>query len=329
MGWGVQVVLLLGVLLPEASAASSDHVATLDEAPVAVLGGPAGAVQTLVEKSAANVQGVEKIEVAPQNAQQAGYKTGGELRSDGDIHSNPEMSNAGKASDLGEGRGPIEYSYSDTNWETFPTCSSGLKQSPVDLKRPYFGSFLKLELLYKDYEWPVQQNDGHVLKVPFKDDGSALKIGDKEYRPVEAVFRSPSEHKLNGKAYDMEMQILHTDSVGNQIQLAVVMEVTENLPQEFYIENVFGHFFADLPKMGREKRIENMNLKWILNEKMLSHYIQYHGSLTHPPCNEGVEWFVLGKPWLIEKKWFDAYNKVFKGNNRPTQDINERVVRSF
>lgn len=149
------------------------------------------------------------------------------------------MSHAGKASDLGEGRGPIEYSYrcayrarsklelfgkltclprpSDTNWETFPTCSSGLKQSPVDLKRPYFGSFLKLELLYKDYEWPVQQNDGHVLKVPFKDDGSALKIGDKEYRPVEAIFRSPSEHKLNGKAYDMEMQILHTDSVGNQV----------------------------------------------------------------------------------------------------------------
>ena len=72
-----------------------------------------------------------------------------------------------------------------------------------------------------------------------------------------------------------------------------------------------------------------MNLKWILNEKMLSHYIQYHGSLTHPPCSEGVEWFVLGKPWLIEKKWFDAYNKVFKGNARPVQATNDRILRSF
>ena len=53
--------------------------------------------------------------------------------------------------------------------------------------------------------------------MPFKDDGSALKIGDKEYKPVEAVFRSPSEHKLDGKTFDMEMQIMHKDSIGNQV----------------------------------------------------------------------------------------------------------------
>jgi len=325
----IQVMLVVGLLLPSASATGNDHVATLDDAPTDAARGAAGTgVQGLVGKSATTQTG--EMVVAPATEQQAGFKTGGEMRDDGDIHSNMEMNNAGK--DLGESNragGAPEYSYGDTTWEKDPKCTSGLNQSPLDLKRPYFGAFMKLELKYKDYEWPIQQNDGLVLKVPFKDDGSALKIGDKEYKPVEAVFRSPSEHKLNGKPYDMEMQILHTDSVGNQIQLAVVMEVTDKLPQEFYIENVFGHFFADLPKFGREKRIENMNLKWILNEKMLSHYIQYHGSLTHPPCSEGVEWFVLGKPWLIEKKWFDAYNKVFKGNARPVQATNDRILRSF
>jgi carbonic anhydrase len=172
-------------------------------------------------------------------------------------------------------------------------------------------------------------NDGMVLKVPFKQDGSVLQIGDKEYTPVEAIVRSPSEHKLDGKAYDMEMQVMHKDSLGNQIGISVLMEVTDKLPKEFYIENVFGHFFSNLPKSGNQRRIESMNLKWILSEKMLSHYVQYHGSLTHPPCSEGVEWFVLGKPWLIEKKWLQNYKTVLSDNARPVNDQNDRVLTSF
>jgi len=280
--------------------------------------------------------GQANIQVAPQKVQQAGFDTNGQTRSElrnavaganNDDANNPHA----VGGSLGESAGAkkLQFTYTDTNWDKWDLCKSGLKQSPINLKRPYFGAFLKLQLKYKEQSWPTQMNDGMVLKVPFKQDGSVLQIGDKEYTPVEAIVRSPSEHKLDGKAYDMEMQVMHKDSLGNQIGISVLMEVTDKLPKEFYIENVFGHFFSNLPKSGNQRRIESMNLKWILSEKMLSHYVQYHGSLTHPPCSEGVEWFVLGKPWLIEKKWLQNYKTVLSDNARPVNDQNDRVLTSF
>lgn len=238
-----------------------------------------------------------------------------------------------RVEELGENSGApkLKYTYDDTNWNDYATCNTGIKQSPIDLVRPYFGAFLKLGMNYKDQEWPEQENDGLVIKVPFKQsDGSSLKIGDKGFTPVEAIFRSPSEHKLDGTSFDMEMQIMHKDTIGNQVALSILMQVSDDIPEDnFYIENVFGHFFTDLPQVGNKRRVESMNLKWILNEEMVSHYVTYHGSLTHPPCTEGVEWFILGRPWLIRKEWLDSYKTVVQPNARPAQTMGTRMLKSF
>lgn len=228
-----------------------------------------------------------------------------------------------KKDQLGEAStSPLKYTYEDVQWEKWAMCSQGTKQSPIDLVRPYYGAFLKLKGKYVDQEWPTQENDGLVLKVPFKNTGvfgqgaGVLQIGDKEYQPVEAVIRAPSEHKLNGIGFDMEMQITHEDTIGNKIVMAILMQVSDQIPSDnFYISNVFGHFFQDLPEFGAKRRVESLNLKWILNEKMMEHYVQYHGSLSHPPCTEGVEWFVLGRPWLVEKKWVENYKSVIPSSN--------------
>lgn len=225
----------------------------------------------------------------------------------------------------------LKYTYENTNWDDWELCKHGTKQSPINLQRPYYGAFNKLKMEYKDQEWPVQENDGLVLKVPFKaGDGSYLGIGDKRYTPTEAIFRAPAEHKLDGKTFDMEMQIMHKDAIGNQVGLAVLMQVSKNIPQDnFYIQNVFSHFWKDIPKSGNKRRVESMNLKWILNEEMLSHYVTYHGSMTHPPCSEGVEWFILGRPWLIEESWLKGYTGVLESNARPEQPTSNRMIKSF
>jgi carbonic anhydrase len=226
----------------------------------------------------------------------------------------------------------LEYTYSDTNWEKWPQCRAGTKQSPIDLQRPFFGAYLKLKNMYKDQLWPVQENDGRVMRVKFKEgDGSILGIGDKLFTPYEAVFHAPSEHKLQGKTFDMEMQIMHKDSVGNMVGLSVFMEGSDKVPKDnFYVHNVFSHFFQDLPKANNKRRVESLNLKWILNEEMTKHYITYHGSLSHPPCTEGVEWFILGRPWLLEKKWIKGFKSAIASpNTRPLQPVGKRLVHSF
>jgi len=226
----------------------------------------------------------------------------------------------------------LDYTYSNTNWDKWPLCRQGSKQSPIDLQRPFYGAFLKLQLNYTDQSWPVQENDGRVMRVAFKEgDGSFLGVGDKQFTPTEAIFHSPSEHTLQGKRFDMEMQIMHKDTVGNMAGISVFMESSDKIPKDnFYVQNVFSHFFTNLPKSNNKKRIESLNLKWILNEKMIKHYITYHGSLSHPPCSEGVEWFVLGRPWLLEKKWVEAFKKaVTMPNIRPLQPKGKRMMYSF
>merc|ERR1711988_194219 len=129
----------------------------------------------------------------------------------------------------------------------------------------------------------------------------------------------------------MEMQLMHKDTVRNMVGLSVFMQVSDKIPKDnFYIKNVFSHFFQNLPKSNNKRRIESLNLKWMLNDKMTKHYVTYHGSLTHPPCTEGVEWFVLGRPFLVEKKWVDGFKKaVGTPNIRPTQPAGKRMLRSF
>ena len=83
----------------------------------------------------------------------------------------------------------------------------------------------------------------------------------------------------------------------------------------------------DVWQYGGKRYVESMNLKWILNEQMMEHYVTYHGSLTHPPCTEGVEWFILGRPWLVEKKWVDNFKKVLKPNSRPVLEMVQTEVR--
>jgi len=225
-----------------------------------------------------------------------------------------------------------DWSYLNPNWEAWPVCKKGLRQSPIDLVRPYWGAFLKLDTDYQDQLWPVQVNDGRTIYVDFKEgDGSVLKIGAKELTPSRATFHVPSMHKLNGTSYDMEMQIIHKDTADNLVGLSVMMEVSDELPTDnFYFSNVMGHFFQNLPMAGQKRQAETFNLKAVLDEELTKHYITYHGSLTSPPCTEGVQWFVLGNAWKIPKDWVEGFKlAVTTPNVRPLQELGARVMESF
>lgn len=225
----------------------------------------------------------------------------------------------------------VRWTFLNTNWEEWPLCRKGVRQSPVDLVRPYWAAYLKLEPNYQDQLWPIQVNDGRTVYVDFdQNDESVLKVGDKEMTPVRASFHSPSMHKLNGTEYDMEMQILHKDSDGNQVGVAVMMQIAEPNPADFYVQNVIAHFFQGMPKAGTKRRTESFNLKTIINDKMAAHYVSYPGSLTNPPCTEGVQWFVLGRAWSVPEAWVKGFKHVVpQPNIRPLQEVGDREIESF
>merc|ERR1712166_257699 len=99
------------------------------------------------------------------------------------------------------------------------------------------------------------------------------------------------------------------------------------MPDNFYLQNVIAHFFQDLPKAGSKRPTESFNLKTILNEKLSAHYITYAGSLTSPPCTEGVQWFVLGRPWNVPKGWVKSFKHAMpQPNIRPLQELGEKSI---
>ena len=56
-------------------------------------------------------------------------------------------------------------------------------------------------------------------------------------------------------------------------------------------------------------------------------YYEFEGSLTTPPCSEGVRWFVLKQPVTLSQQQLDAFRKLYPRNARPTQPLNGRTVR--
>jgi carbonic anhydrase len=55
-------------------------------------------------------------------------------------------------------------------------------------------------------------------------------------------------------------------------------------------------------------------------------YYHYMGSLTTPPCSEGVRWLVLKNPVYVSKNQVNTFKKLFPANYRPVMPLNSRNI---
>ena len=83
--------------------------------------------------------------------------------------------------------------------------------------------------------------------------------------------------------------------------------------------------WSHLPK-GVESHLEHVkvNVDDLLPTTRTSY--RYDGSLTTPPCSEGVKWFVMTTPVPLSAAQIAAFTALVKDNNRPVQPLNGRVV---
>lgn len=202
-------------------------------------------------------------------------------------------------------------------WEGI--CQTGKNQAPIDIKDAI--SVKKMPVIafnYSDKTTSYVDNNGHTIQFTLKSP-EKIKIGDRDFDLVQLHFHSPSENTINSKFFPVEMHLVHRDNVGN-IAVVAIMFKNGNA------NKALAELWQDLPqKAGAKIKIEKtINLNDLLPSNHT--YYRFNGSLTVPPCDEGVIWVVMKTPMTLSEAQLKTFNELYKGNNRPIQPLNARLV---
>lgn len=200
-------------------------------------------------------------------------------------------------------------------------CEMGKSQSPIDLReKTSVGTqgLPELDIRYRDVPLKILQTD-YTLQVNYPL-GSYIKVGGKRYELMHYKFHTPSEHQKEGFNYPLEVQIVHKDGDDNHAIIAILFQEGERNP-------VLDELLNYLPK---EKNTQQLHEKVSLNPVRFlpanTEFFKYSGSLTQPPCSEGVYWMVFKHPIQASAAQIIKLNEVLGENARPVQNLNARTL---
>jgi carbonic anhydrase len=225
----------------------------------------------------------------------------------------------------GEDDGPAAWSKLSAE---YALCAAGEAQSPIDLRveeasKPaeavsfdYQPSSLKIA---RNTYVAEALNNGHTIQIDVGED-SDLVIGKSRYRLLQYHFHAPSEHAVEGKRFPMEAHLVHRSASGD---LAVVGILIVEGKANRAFERIWKHLPAEHGERVHHENIE-VNVAHVLPED--HHWYRYEGSLTTPPCSEGVSWFVIADPIELSQEQIAAFTSLYAGNARPLQARHKRVV---
>jgi carbonic anhydrase len=205
------------------------------------------------------------------------------------------------------------------NWgEEFPMCGTGKAQSPLNITGKFEKSSDVLAVNYK--EGPLRIiNNGHTIQVNVPE-GSTLKVNKDVYNLVQFHFHRPSEEQIDGKPMAMVAHFVHKNDEGKLVVMGVLLNEGKD-------NEAIKMIWESAPKeAGPEVTVDGVKFNpATLVPAALTHY-SYDGSLTTPPCTEGVHFFILKTPIDISKKQVSDFP--FKRNARPVQPANGRVIKA-
>lgn len=204
-------------------------------------------------------------------------------------------------------------------------CEKGNRQSPIDLRMPVYARHGDLAFAYKPTKLHVL-HDGHSVRV-IHEAQSQVRWEGRSYRLLQFHLHEPSEHWVNGAGYPMEMHLVHKDSQGHVLVIAVLIEFgAENREMDRAGRWVQQHFGHRLPEAGEEiSGTLNMDIMKILPADTINFYT-YDGSLTTLPYTEGVRWIVLKGPIQFSRVQVDRFVKAYGHTARPVQPLHGREV---
>ena len=222
---------------------------------------------------------------------------------------------------------------------SFETCRTGLNQSPVDIT----GTDGDGDLPDLEPDYPaapiVVENTGHTIEVPMPDAGEqTLTIEGDQYRLRQFHFHAPSEHTLEGGSFEAEAHLVHESERGEIAVVGIFLERSEQ-PNEL----VDAILDAAPEEAGEEVELDEerspLELFPVLDATTaeVDAYATYPGSLTTPPCAEGLRWFVLESSLGVSEEAIDRLHELiadfpdydgYENNNRPAQPLNDREIQT-
>lgn len=200
----------------------------------------------------------------------------------------------------------------------FAICNLGKEQSPIDISTKNIEK-KKIDPIKTLYQASVGElvNTGHTIQLNLTDAGH-ITLPSGEYKFMQFHLHTPSEEKIDKKRFPIVFHLVHQNSAGNLAVIAVLARQGKENPA---LQEIFAHLPTEAGKMPLKRKFD---LNAILPSSLSAY--SFEGSLTTPPCSEGVEWYVLKKPIELSKAQIHAFRKIFKMNARPIQSTNGRKV---
>jgi carbonic anhydrase len=197
-------------------------------------------------------------------------------------------------------------------------CETGARQSPVDIAAPRKQTLPPLAFRYEPAPLKIA-DDGHTVRVRFGK-GQELRIGTHRYALQQFHFHTPGGDRIAGEEFPMVAHLLHKSESGQLLAVAVMFRAGAENPLVAQL----------LPRIPPGADGDHLMAGVAIDPSGLlpkeRGYFRYAGSLTAPPCTEGVEWIVMKQPIEVSAGQLAQYRKRFADNARAVQPLNGRVV---
>lgn len=200
----------------------------------------------------------------------------------------------------------------------FATCEEGFNQSPIDIQKTIKGELPPLSMSFNAKDKSII-NNGHTIQIDVND-GDHLVVDGTTFTLKQFHFHTPSENLIDGRTYPLEIHFVNSSDQGELTVIGVMIDEGQENP-------VIADILNNLP--ARVNQAQKLTKPLALAHLMPGdkHYYRFSGSLTTPPCTEGVRWLVMKDPVYASKAQIAAFEAALEQqNSRPVQPLNGRVV---
>ena len=211
--------------------------------------------------------------------------------------------------------GPANWGKINADWSQ---CGAGNRQSPIDIRDGIKVELEPIAFDYKPTSFSVTDN-GHTIQVTLGG-GNYITIQNRMYELVQFDFHRPSEERINGRGFEMAVHLMHRDP---ENRVAVIAVLLERGAAQSLIQTVWNHL--PLEKNVAVTPAIVLDLNELLPPRR--DYFTYMGSLTTPPCSEGVLWMVLKEPVQASAAQMALFSRLYPLNARPIQVSSGRMIK--